>query len=361
MRRVWFLLWLVLVVSSAQAEPGDFENLLGAVRQQFERSGIPEGQRDPDCWLEADAMLDKVALESLFSDPALGQLDIDAKLGQVRQAIDGPFARLDTLLLVQAFDQAAGNRARFLKLVMRLPWGKDVPDWKSKAVKAQVDGLFTNLSSLQWEDVEVSFSSRYEKATWAFNVTAAYFPLRRRVRVYVLGSSRCPVSGRSKTLALNLKGLTEVEIRDGARKFSVTLQETSFKCRGCELELKGSWTDRFTAASGQAVAFKNRLFMTVKGSNVSGRLIADVTSTDANGKVTGGRIIFRVAGRLDMEGELEANLTGDVNRRALVWMDQVPELLKGSLKGSVQDGSAHGEMSINGVSNAFRWNAEVAK
>ncbi|MCA9797641.1 MAG: hypothetical protein KC910_37785, partial [Candidatus Eremiobacteraeota bacterium] len=214
---------------------------------------------------------------------------------------------------------------------------------------------------LQWEDVEVSFSSRYERATWAFNITTAYFPLRRRVRVYVLGSARCPVSGRSKTLALNLKGITDVEVKDGVRKFGVTLQETSFKCRGCELELKGSWTDRFTAVSGQAVEFKNRLFMTVKGSNVSGRLIADVTATDSSGKVTGGRVIFRVAGRLGMEGELEASLTGDINRRALAWMSDVPDLLKGSLTGSIQSGAAHGEMTINGVANAFRWNADVAK
>ncbi len=304
-------------------------------------------------------MLRKVAFNGFLSERQLAEIDFEPQLASLRELLrQGPLSSLDPLVAIDAYAHSEGKRARFGRRLTRLEWDQK-PDWKDRTVQATINDLFSSLDKLQWEDLEVSFSSRHQEATWAFNTSAAYFPLKRRVRVYVVGSSKCPALGRSKTLSLSLKGSVEVTRGgSGNRRFSVSLDDIQFKCRGCVLSLTGRWTDRFLSPRGFQVSISNHLDLLVKGEKVSGQLTQEHVSTDEEGKVSGGRLVLEVNGQVSQEGELNAQLIGEPNPRALGWMGPIPAVVKATLTGTIRKGVARGQLSGAGLPRTLNWVAK---
>lgn len=350
---------LALFPAPAQAEAGDYASLLLALRDQFLRGGVPEDSRDPNCWLEADGMLRKVALESFVAEPELLRLSLDDQFQPIREAVPEPFTSIDPLLLAQAYAVSEGSLKEFTKQLTRLPW-KGKPNWKARPVESAVTELHKRFKRLAAERLRVSYSGRYQRATWGFNVSSAYYPLTRSLTIYAIGSAKCPGTSRSKTAVLNLKG--RVDVRPGSsgkRIFGVSLDEVSFHCRGCELELAGRWTERFTSRNGGKVSVANVLSLTVKGSEVSGRLVQEIVSTTTSQKVSSGRLSYQVSGRITPEGQLDASVEAPADWKALRWMDgKAPEKIRGTLSGRVREGVGTGELSLKGFPVSLSWKAE---
>ncbi len=346
-----FVLALVLLPGPRAAWGQTDPALQMSVEKLFE-SYLVEGPRKSELSngpaLAAWAILNRMAIPDMLAQAELRKGAWRAVWEPIRTVLEErDFAELSPLEAITYYEETEVEPVRFVRLLAR----DGLIDLRHPDQRQRAEALRAAIGAQVRRLEAVRSNVRFERAGWNFTGTAALTPGERIVRVALRGSKPCNISGRAATSNLTLKGrlFAAPGSKDGIK---VQLLEHRFDSQGCQLSLKTQVSGLAPLQRGGEVRVSGSLNLQIRGEVVSGRLQVDIATRGTN-NVDTGRGVYNLRGKVDENGELQANLVPVSASGARDLRGPLEET--GVLRGTVKLRQGQGTISLPVLARPIEW------
>lgn len=299
------------------------------------------------------ALVESRALPEFLSQPGLKKGSWTTIWEPITKLLkDRGFEKMGPLEALSLWEETRAQPPRFVRLLGR----KGLIDPKKPAERKKARALQLELGAAALKLPHLRSSIRFEKLGWSYTGTVSLVPGQRLVRVALLGSQPCEISGRVRTVNLSLKGRL-FEDKGSQKGYKVQVLESNFKSQGCELNLASRLNTQATLVRGGRTRIAGSLTMKLTDNQVEGRLQLDLVSRQPGQPLLTGRAIYKLRGEMSPTGELSVRMIPVSTSGSRVLKEGLDQT--GQLTGKIKKRQATGKLELPLCVEPIAWRANA--
>lgn len=297
------------------------------------------------------ALLESRALPEFLGQPGLKKGEWASIWAPVTKLLkDRGFSSLTALESLALLEETRAAPPRFVRLLGR----QGAIDPKKPDERKKARALRLDLGAAALKLPHLRSSIRFEKLGWTYTGTVSLVPGQRLVRVALLGSQSCEISGRDRTVNLSLKGRI-FEDKSVERGFKMQVLETRYQSHGCELNLASRINTQANLTRGGRTRIAGSLTMKLVDNQVEGRLQLDLVSRQPGQPLLTGRAIYKLRGEMSPTGDLTVRMIPVSTSGSRVLKEGLDQ--SGDLSGKINNRQATGKLELKLCAEPIAWRA----